>query len=173
MKKIIPLLIGILIFMAVLTYIFLGKLQKTSLSQINVPAYLLVGKAYQGRAKDEKLGQIFQQTQQLYDSKTLQGNLVSVYYRTDGSVADSVNAFIGMVVQDSLPQLPEGFVYKKMPAGKGIRGTVKMGSVFALSPEQVQNEITDFARKQNMKLQPFVIEKYIGKETFEMEILLQ
>jgi hypothetical protein len=149
-------------------YAWLGGFHSPEKKEMNLPGYMLTGIPFRGNARDERLGEIFSRIRQFHTEKLPENVLVALYFRQKIDNPDSVNAFIGVIVKDSLPALPNGFTYQRLESGKGIRVSVRVHPLL-FSPERLQAALYEYASTKSYQLEDYVLEKYISEGEYEME----
>ena len=168
--RIFVIIIGILLVVGTGVYAWLGGFEKPVVYKTPLPACLLAGKFYQGKASDDALGRVFYDIKILHDKQELPGILAAVYYKTDTKVRDTARVFLGVLLKDSLATLPAGCEYHLFPKTPGIRARVVCSPYVMPRPETVQIRIKEFAEKEGLQMQQYAMEKYLNERTFEMDV---
>ena len=152
------------------TYVLLGGLKEPVLSEVRIPGYVLAGKEYRGKSKDQELGSLFEQAKDLNARGQLPGTLAALYYQTKDADQGNVHTFAGVIVKDSTARLPAGFVYRAVPAGRAVRAEILAHFLVAPAPGRVQEELAAYARQGGFTPASFVVEKYYGPRNIVLEI---
>lgn len=151
-------------------YALLGGFKKTGMSEVNIRGYILAGKEFKGRSGAPGLNGIFSQAKELNTNGQLPGTLGAIYYEAEEAEKGNVHTFAGVIIKDSLAQLPDGFVYRTVQAGKAVRAEILSHYLVAPAPGRVQQDLAGFARQNGLKPAKFVIEKYYDASNIVLEI---
>lgn len=118
------------------TYVYLGGARdaKVSLETTAAPLFL-AGQPYRGAVTGDAFGQLFRQAK---DAQTrLRGDLANLYLNNPDTARDTIRAFIGLAVADTLQPLPAGFRYRIVPAGQRVVAARLQGVSYLLSPNKL------------------------------------
>ena len=170
MRKLILIVASFLLISGIIAYIALGGLRKPEISTVDVSGYTMAGIAFKGRASNEDLLQIFEQTRTYHQENKLPGTLAAVYYDTKASDKGEIDAFVGVIVQDTLATLPNKYSYRKLPAAKAVHATITSHYLVAPSPEKVRAGLLNYAQEKGLPLQELVIEQYLKDSHIVIEI---
>ncbi len=166
--------IGILIIVSLIVsslgYVILGGLSKPALSQAQIPAYTIAGKAFRGNATSDTLMQLFTATQELHKSGKLPGILAAVYYNSPDEANGRVNVWVGVLVRDSTAALPKGYLFRSFPSTFVVRAEIKAHYMVAPTPDKVKSQLQDFATAERWKPGSYVLEQYLNEKEIIMEI---
>lgn len=167
----------LLAFAAAGTYVYLGGMRepKVAVETTRAPV-LLAGQAFHGLVNSEKFGQLFRQAKAVQDQKQLPGTpALANFYSNDPETAhDSVRAFIGLAVTDTLAKLPAGFRYRTIPAGQRVVAARLSGVSYLLAPNKLYPAALEAVKQQ--KLTPrgdFYLEQFGTAEASEVWIGLK
>ncbi len=152
------------------SYVLLGGFKEPVLSEVRIPGYLLAGKEFRGPSNDQELGTLFEQAKELNVKGQLLGTLAAIYYQTKDANKGNVHTFAGVIVKDSVAELPAGFVYRVVPAGRAVRAEILAHFLVAPAPGKVQEDLAAYARQGGFKPSNFVVEKYYGSRNIVLEI---
>jgi hypothetical protein len=140
-------------------YGFLGGFNKVRVGLVTGEERYLVGQFYDGPAQGEQFNRVFREAGQLVEEGVLQGELGGVYYRNPHGAPDSVRAFVGVFVADSLVRVPAGMELLRVPGGRQeVRAAVV--AHFILAPDRLYPAVFDFAEQQGLVLQQEYIERF-------------
>jgi hypothetical protein len=129
----------------------------------------LAGKAFKGSVQDEAFGPLFRDVKQAKDRGQLHGELANIYYNDPEKARDTVQAFIGMVVADTVAQqLPAGYRYRTFAAGQRVMQARTTAS-YLVAPNKLYPAITEAAQQQKLKLRHIYLEQF--PEQGESEVL--
>jgi predicted transcriptional regulator YdeE len=169
MKKIIIIATSLLLVSGVVAYIALGGLKKPEITTQTVSDYMMAGVEFKGLASSEVLLQLFEQTRTYHEQNKLPGTLAAVYYDNQSEKGE-VEAFVGVLVTDTLTALPDTYVYKKIPANKTVQAKIMSHYMVAPSPEKIRGSLLNYAQEKGLALQELVIEQYLKDSHILIEI---
>ncbi|MBX0333792.1 GyrI-like domain-containing protein [Pontibacter sp. HSC-14F20] len=138
-------------------YAYLGGFSSTSVSEVNSERLFVAGRAFSGSVNDSGINDAFRRAAEVLDKNELQGQLGNIYYNNPEGRADSVNAFIGVVIPDSTVQLPADYELRVVPGGRrALRSEVN--AHYMLAPNKLYEAIFDYAKEKNLELETFYVE---------------
>jgi hypothetical protein len=173
MRKIVLIIVSFLLIVGMITYIALGGLTKPAISTIQVSGYTMAGIAFKGMASNEELLQLFNQTRTFHQEKKLPGTLAALYYDTQASEKGEVDAFVGVLVNDTTASLPEKYTYKHIEARQAVQAKITTHYLVAPSPEKIRASLLNYAQEKGLPLQELVIEQYLEESHILIEIPTQ
>jgi hypothetical protein len=151
-------------------YALLGGFKEPRMSVVQISGYRLAGKEFKGRSGAPELNDIFSRAKSLNEAGKLPGTLAAIYYETEEAEKGNVHTFAGVIVGDSPVQLPEGFTFRTIPAGRAVQAEIFAHYLVAPAPGRVQENLAGFARRNSLKPAAFVLEKYFGSNNIVLEI---
>jgi DNA gyrase inhibitor GyrI len=164
----------LLAFLAAGTYVYLGGMREpgVTLEATKAPV-LLAGQPFHGLVASEQFGQLFRDAKAVQDQKQLPGApALANFYSNDPETAhDSVRAFIGLAVADTLAKLPAGFRYRLIPAGQRVVAARLQGVSYLLAPNKLYPAALEAVKQQ--KLTPrgdFYLEQFGADDASEVWI---
>ncbi|WP_017731306.1 hypothetical protein [Nafulsella turpanensis] len=167
-------IITVLLIAAVISlagYIYLGGFKDRELALVEVNNYHLIGKHYTGTLQNEALGDIFFEVQDKVQQDELEGVLTVVVLKEPVEEKDTVEQFIGVLTEQPVEELPEGWEHFTVEADQAVRSTIRSHNMVMAKPNVIREELEAFAKEQGLKLQPNIsIEKYIGERHLEIEV---
>lgn len=138
-------------------YAYLGGFSAANVLEVNSQQLYVAGQAFRGSVKDNAISDAFRRAAEVLDKKELEGMLGNIYYNNPEGRADSVDAFIGVVIPDSAVQLPADYELRVVPGGRrALRGEVN--AHYMLAPNKLYGAIFDYAREKNIELETFYVE---------------
>ena len=147
------------ILISVGIYAYFGGFSHPEISQITSPEIHVAGKEYKGSVKTEEFGNLFLEAGQLVEQKKITGELGGIYYNDPEKHRDSIHAFIGVIIPTLQTPIPADYKIRTLPAGKkAVQG--KIESHLALAPSKLFPAIFEYAKKHNIALQDFFVERY-------------
>ena len=150
------------------TYVYLGgnRQPKVTLETTATPLYL-AGQPFHGLVRGEDFGQLFRQAK---DAQAhLRGDLANLYLNDPESAHDTIRAFIGLAVADTLQQLPAGFRYRLIPAGQRVIAARLTGVSYLLSPNKLYPAALEAVKTQKLTQRgDFYLERFGTDETSEV-----
>ncbi len=149
--------IAILVAFGVGIYAYLGGFSGPTVSVTTSEPLLLAGQAFEGTVKDDAFGNAFRKAAELRDSEEMGGVLGNVYYNNPESKSDSIKAFIGLVIQDSTINLPEGYELLRVPGGREVV-RAEIEAHYMVAPGKLYEAIFDHAKDNKLQLQDFYVE---------------
>jgi effector-binding domain-containing protein len=155
---------------AVYFYSKLGGFSKTSMSVVSSQEYFIAGKPFKGIMKNPAFGRLFQEADTFIVKNNLKGKAWTggVFYNNPPKDKDTLIAFIGVIVKDTLNPPGEGYSYRSLPARKVIRASIKSHYLFAPS---IYPDIEDYAEENKLQsLQVPSIEIYPSENEVVVEV---
>ena len=138
-------------------YAYLGGFKNPTITVTSSEALLIAGQAYEGTVKDDAFGNAFQRAAQAVANKELDGVLGNVYYNNPESKSDTIKAFVGVVIQDSTINLPEGFTLLHVPGGRKVLRS-EIEAHYMVAPGKLYEALFDYAKEQKLQLENFYVE---------------
>lgn len=156
-------------------YYYLGGFKGRTLDVVEVSDYQLMGKRYYGRLDSPALEDIFYEVRSQAQSGSPSGTLVIVVFREPESEKDSVDQFIGILLdQPAESRLPEGWESLTIEASRAVRNTIRSHNLVMPKPNVIRDEIEEYAQSRQLPLRKDVtIEKYLGERHLEIEVPLK
>jgi hypothetical protein len=160
----------IIIGSAVYLYSKLGGFSKTTMSVVSSPEYIIAGKPYKGTMKSPAFGRLFQEADTFIIKNKLKDKawVCGIFYNNPLKDKDTLIAFIGVVVKDTLGTISHGYSYRRIEPRKVIRANIKAHYLFAPS---IYPEIEDYAKENNIQLKQVPsIEIYPSEDEVVVEV---
>lgn len=152
-------------------YAYLGGFNSVQVILTTSKPVFVAGRYFAGGMKDKALGNYFQQSAKLLEEKKLTGHLGNIYYNNPEEAHDSIQAFIGIIVSDSLVKLPEGYELRKWLGNQPVlQATVK--AHFFLAPNKLYSSLFDYAKKNKLNLKKQYLEEFPEKRYGRVQALL-
>ena len=151
-------------------YAWLGGFRQPTVAlETTAAPVLLAGQAYSGPPQGEGFGPLFRRAKQVLDAGQLPGiALANLYYNNPETAHDTVRAFIGLVVADTLHPLPVGLRYRLVPAGQRVVAARLAGVSYLLAPNKLYPAALDAAKEQKQISRNFYLERFGPGETAEV-----
>lgn len=158
--------------LAVGAYAWLGGLRPTAVAlETTAAPVFLAGQAYAGSAQGDGFGPLFRRAKQVLDQGRFPGAaLANLYYNNPETAHDTVRAFIGLAVADTLRPLPAGLRYRLVPAGQRVVAARVAGVSYLLSPNKLYPAALDLVKAQKLTSRNFYLERFGPGETAEVWI---
>ena len=155
----------VLVFTAIgLTiYVYLGGLHTPSTSVETMAApVLLAGQPFAGKVSDNRFGELFSSAKATYDARRIPAAqaLANMYYNDPEQANDSIRAFVGVRVADTLGRLPAGWHYRTMPAGRQVLHAHIDNTSFLLAPGKLYSAAEQALKAQKRSKQPPYLEQF-------------
>ncbi|GAB3635490.1 hypothetical protein GCM10027422_10800 [Hymenobacter arcticus] len=151
-------------------YAYLGGLRSPSVAlETTAAPVLLAGQPFNGKVDDRRFGELFRAAKARQDANPAQP-LANLYYNDPESAHDSVRAFVGLLVLDTAAQLPTGWRYRVVPAGRRVLAARVQGVSFLLSPGKLYSAVEQAIKDQKLTKQPFYLEQFGANETDELRV---
>jgi hypothetical protein len=176
MKKVQIISLGAFVFVLVILgsiYIQLGGNQEVSISQTHTPTYYLVGKKYEGKRSKKAVKNLMDEIADLVKTKQVNGIFAVYHFMNPDSEQDTLNAFVGVILADTLSKVPVGLESQRIPASEAVRATVGSHWLVSPNPAEVSEKIKAFAKKKQLSLSEKVLEKYNQDKEIITEIAIQ
>lgn len=163
-------LAALVIIVGLSVYHYLGGTEPLNITLVNHEGYKLAGRYYEGRLNDKVLEEIFFETKDLIAQGKLPGKLVVVYFNDPGKENGFVKNLIGVEIPDALQKLPGGYDLRNIECSQSVKVSIKAHSAVFPRPEEVQKQVEEFAKQQNLSLQNISIERYLSETELEIEV---
>jgi hypothetical protein len=150
-------------------YVYLGGTREptVALETTAAPLYL-AGQPYRGSVRSDEFGQLFRRAKDV-QTQQLRGDLANLYLNDPETAHDTITAFIGLVVADTVQPLPPGFRYRLVPAGQRVVAARLTGVSYLLAPNKLYPAALEAVQKQ--KLTPrgnFYLERFGANDASEV-----
>jgi effector-binding domain-containing protein len=157
------------VFSALFFYFRIGGFSKKEISVVSSEEYLVAGKSFKGRVKEKEFGELFRDADTLIARNKLTGKawVCGVFLNNPKKEKDTIDAFIGVVLKDTLKSLPEGYSYKRIAPRKVVRASIK--AHYLLVPN-IYPEIEEYAEKNKIQLTVPSIEIYPKEDEVVIEV---
>ncbi|UOR04792.1 hypothetical protein MUN82_17835 [Hymenobacter aerilatus] len=142
-------------------YAYLGGFRNpyVQLTTTTQPIYL-AGRYFEGKASSAEFGPLFRQAQQVLDNGQLRGSLGNIYYSDPEASDDTVRAFIGLVVADTVSQkLPADYRYRTFPAGQRVV-QARIEASYMVAPDKLYSGVKNFMQKQKLTSAKTYLEQF-------------
>jgi effector-binding domain-containing protein len=158
-----------LVFSALFFYLKMGGFTKTDISVISSEEYMVLGKSFKGRIKEKEFGKLFSYADTLISKNHLKDKawVCGVFFNNPKTEKDTIDAFIGIILKDTLTILPAGYSYKKIEPRKVVRASIK--AHYLLVPN-IYPEIEEYAEKNKIQLTSPSIEIYPKENEVVIEV---
>jgi hypothetical protein len=159
----------LLIFLIVLgfglsVYAYLGGFNSPEIRVTTTKTQYIAGMYYAGPAEGEQLGQLFRQAAEALEKKELSGELANIYYNSPEKQTDSLEAFIGIIIQDTTAPLPTGYRLQKLAAGRKVV-EASVNAHYMLSPKKLYPALFDYLKKEKIKTKQTYLEIFPTERT--------
>lgn len=142
-------LLAILFFVGLFFYARYGGFNDPEIKTITVPEYKIIGKEYTGKMTAKEFGQLFEAAEKMLKEGKVKGDVAGVFYTNPQKESDTVQAFVGVLLKDSLQVLPEGYTIRTVAERKVIQAHIK---AHVLVSPFVYPDIEEFAKENNIVL---------------------
>lgn len=151
-------------------YVWLGGFRQPTVAlETTTAPVLLAGQAYAGAAQGEDFGPLFRRAKQVLDGGRIPGiALANVYYNNPETAHDTVRAFIGLMVADTVQPLPAGLRYRLVPTGQRVVAARLRGVSYLLSPNKLYPAALDLVKQQKLAPRDFYLERFGPGDTAEV-----
>jgi hypothetical protein len=144
-------------------YAYLGGLHTPSTSvETSATSVLLAGQPFAGKVSDNHFGELFSSAKAAYDARRIPAAqaLANLYYNDPEQANDSIRAFVGVRVTDTLGQLPAGWRYRVFPAGRQLLHAHIDNTSFLLAPGKLYSAAEQALKTQKRSKQPPYFEQF-------------
>lgn len=124
-KKIILIVLALIFIIGLYYYHKLGGFNEPEITLAEAPSYVIAGKPYQGKMTTKEFGKLFEEAETYLEKKTIRGTSAGVFYTNAEKETDSIKAFVGVILSDTLQAIPKGYEKRRIPARKIIRAHIK------------------------------------------------
>lgn len=167
-SKITLIVLGIIFIVGLFFYYRLGGFNKPEITMVVAPAYQIAGKPYTGKMTTKEFGSLFKEAETHIEKKNLEGRVSGIFYTKPEKENDTIAAFVGVILNDTLQKLPEGYTLKVIPERKIIRATIH--AHILVSPF-IYPDIEDYAKEQKVELLHVpAVEIYLSNSEMIIEV---
>lgn len=172
MNRKFPLIIGVLLAVGFGVYGYLGGFNQVKIVSTTSKPTFVAGKYFAGGMKDKAFGNYFQEAAKLLEEKKIAGHLGNIYYNNPEETHDSIRAFVGVIVADSLVKLPPGYELRKWEGGQPVL-QASVNAHFFLSPGKLYPGLFEHAKQNNLKLKKQYLEEFLDNRHGQVQAQLQ
>ncbi|GAB2459797.1 hypothetical protein GCM10011375_09840 [Hymenobacter qilianensis] len=142
-------------------YAYLGGFRQPEVAVITTAKPIfLAGRYYNGPVQGDEFGPLFRQAQQYKEKNHLQGTLGNIYYNDPEAAGDTVKAFIGLIVADTVSQnLPPGYRYSTFSGGQRVV-QARLDASYMLAPGKLYSGIKEYAKQHKIPLRQVYVEQF-------------
>lgn len=164
----------VLIFTAIglSIYAYLGGLHTpTTALETTTTSVLLAGQPYAGPISGGSFGELFRAAKTAQDAHTVPAAqaLANLYYNDPETTAhDSIHAFVGLRVADTTAQLPAGWRYRVLPAGRRVLHAQIEKTSYLLAPGKLYDTAEKAFKSLGLQKQPPYLEQFGPGEESEL-----
>lgn len=152
-------------------YAYLGGLHTPAVAlETTTAPVLLAGQPYAGKVSHGRFGELFREAKSAQESGPLAGAtaLANLYYNDPEKAHDSIRAFVGLRVADTTAQLPAGWRYRVLPAGRRtVHARVEQVS-FMLAPGKLYEKAEQSINTLKLTKQPPYLEQFGPGESSQL-----
>ncbi|MDF9795684.1 hypothetical protein OKW21_000947 [Catalinimonas alkaloidigena] len=161
-----------LIVLILLIYYFLGGFNQVEIQRVTVDDYYFTGHLYRGPYQEEELKSQFFQMHEYVETGTLNGIVGVLNYDIENLSEDSIQQFIGVILDEKTQQIPTGLEQDTVFANEALRAVIRAHPIVMPNPDQVVDMIRSQARDRGISLKEFSIEQYVGEQEIWVDIPL-
>lgn len=157
-------------------YYYFGGFEEREQELVTIGDYHFAGKYYKGTLKDNELENIFFEVREQYEAGSPAGIFTIVVLKEPETPKDTVEQFIGILLNEPVAEnaLPKGWETFTVEAEQAVRNTIRSHNLVMPKPNEIREEMKDFAEAQNLRLnEEITIEKYLGERHLEIEIPIE
>jgi hypothetical protein len=170
-RRILVIVVPILILFIVLVYIYLGGFKKPNINVKESRGYIIYGKHYIGKSDDKDLKAVYKEIQERYDAGELKGTFTVLHFH-EPDQKGTVNAAIGIIVEDSTRAKEKGYGYYVWNKGPVAEVKIESHIAVAPSPQEIIEFVEGLAKEHGYKIGEGSLEKYFSKRHLEVEMPL-
>jgi hypothetical protein len=130
----------------------------------------VAGIPYKGKATDREFRELFEKVNSDYKTGKIKGTLAAIYYEIPDADKGKVDAIIGALAPDSLASLPASYKYLYLAGTQAVRADINSHPAVAPAPDKLKKKLMEYAWKNKLTPQNFVIEKYFDERNLQVEI---
>ncbi|NML67105.1 hypothetical protein HHL22_18010 [Hymenobacter sp. RP-2-7] len=152
-------------------YAYLGGLHSPTVAlETTVAPVLLAGQPFAGKASEASFGELFRAAKTTQDARSLPAAqaLANLYYNDPEAAHDSIRAFVGLRVADTLGRLPAGWRYRVVPAGRRTMHARMVGTSFLLAPGKLYSAAEQGLKDLKLTKQPPYLEQFGPGDSSEL-----
>ena len=152
-------------------YAYLGGLRSPTVTLETAAApVLLAGQPFAGKASEARFGELFRAAKTTQDAGTLPTAqaLANLYYNDPEAAHDSIRAFVGLRVADTLGRLPAGWRYRVWPAGRRAMHARLASTSYLLAPGKLYSAAEQALKDLKLPKQPPYLEQFGPGESSEL-----
>ncbi|GJM60204.1 hypothetical protein PEDI_07560 [Persicobacter diffluens] len=167
LNKVLP-MAGILAFIGLFSYWYLGGFEPLNVEESGALDYPLMGKYYEGSPNAADFREIFESLRDQIKSGQMQGPLVLVDYGSEDS--ELIQVFVGAQGDSSVGA---GWERNHIRSSGGYEVSLGQQVMVKPRPEEVVQEIRNFADQKGRKLANYSLELYFENEEIKVQVPFQ
>lgn len=157
-------------------YAYLGGLRTPTVAlHITAAPLVLAGQPYAGKVQGDRFGELFR------EAKTMQENgrlgvmpaLANLYYNDPETAHDTIRAFVGLAVADTLRPLPAGWRYRVVSAGSRFMAARIAGVSYLLAPNKLYPAAVEAVQQQKLRRRALYLEQFGPGEAAQLWVGVQ
>ncbi len=161
MKKYSLITFSVVVLVAVIVYYRLGGGAPVQLSITERSQHWAIGEHFEGHPNDPKLEELFVRSR---DHAVAEGRyLIVINYKTEDK-GNRIKQFIGVVQDQSPPELEEGLSVVELPKGKYVKAELSAHNFVMPRPDEVKDQALEFAAEREIQ-----IETNVSYEVYESD----
>lgn len=152
-------------------YAYLGGLHSPTVAlEATAAPVLLAGQPYAGKVDGSRFGELFREAKTAQDAHTLPTAqaLANLYYNDPETAHDSIRAFVGLRVADTLARLPAGWHYHALPVGRRAMHAHIASTSYMLAPGKLYSAADQGLQDLHLTKQPPYLEQFGPGESSEL-----
>lgn len=172
MKKLFYIVLALITFFYVV-YLNVGGFESANVVQKTSLTRYIIGKKYQGNVKNDSFSNLFLEIEELKKSNNYIGHLGGVYFNNPSKNQGDINAFLGVILENDLDEIPVNYEKIKIEASEVIEGKVLASNYFGISVNKVYEAIFDFSDENNIILEDYFVEWFPSKDEVIVQIKIK
>lgn len=138
--------LAILFIFGIVFYNKMGAFEDPEVKVITVPAYVVAGTPFKGKAATKEFGKLFNEADKLVEEKKLSGQVCGIFYTDPNHGNEETEAFVGVILSDTAQTLPEGYSKRYLPSRKVIQAHIANG----IGSPVIYPKIEDYAKEHKI-----------------------
>lgn len=150
-------------------YAYLGGFRAPTVTlETTATPMLLAGQPFRGPASSEAFAKLFRQASEAQAHNRPKGDLANIFFNSPEKARDTVQAFVGLAVANTLQPLPAGWRYRYVAPGQRIVAARLRGTSYLLAPGKLYPAALERVQQQKLTPRNFYLERFGANDQSEV-----
>lgn len=166
------LILLLIILISLIGYYFLGGFKSIDKSVVDQPEVYIYGTYYEGIIGSDTLQNLFMQAREMVEKNDKYKAVAIAYYGETNKETGAVKNFIGVQVNKNEEiGIPNKWEIRSFERNKSIKGCIEANVLAMPTPDDMLQELINYAEEQSIVSDSIFIEYYAGPNNLCVELL--